>query len=330
MLRNRPLQMGNARESVVRKMGRRWIYGMMAIFAGLSSCEKTRATDAPKAIPVPVGGALELVAVSFNIRNENEGDTDQRAWHERIVETVKMVRRMSPDVLGVQEMKHGQAADLRASLPDYEFFGIGREDGKKEGEYAGIFYRADRFQIDFSDSGTFWLSATPEIPGSKTWGNDLPRAATWLRLTDRSTGRGFYVFNTHWDHRHQGSREKAAMLMAERIDQRKQPGEPVVLLGDFNAVEKNPAVAYLGGKSVELAGANRLWKTGLIDTYQKIHASEKNRRTLHLWRGSREGGLKVDHILVSKGAKVVAATIVADREPFASDHFPVSARVIFP
>jgi len=311
-------------------MGRRWIYGMVMIFTGLSSCEKTRATDAPKAIPVLTGGAVELVAASFNIRNENEGDTDERAWPERIVETVKMVRRMSPDVLGVQEMKHGQAADLRASLPDYEFFGTGRDDGKKEGEYAAIFFRADRFQIDSSDSGTFWLSATPEKPGSKTWGNDLPRSATWLRLIDRETGRGFYVFNTHWDHRHQGSREKAAMLIGERIDRRKQADEPVVLLGDFNAVEKNPAVAYLGGKPVQLAGSNRVWKTGLIDTYQKIHASEKNRRTLHLWRGSREGTLKVDHILVSKGAKVVAAAIVSDREPFASDHFPVSARVIFP
>jgi endonuclease/exonuclease/phosphatase family metal-dependent hydrolase len=176
----------------------------------------------------------------------------------------------------------------------------------------------------------FWLSATPEVPGSMTWGNTFPRVVTWVRLLDRATGRGFYVFNTHLDHRHQGSREEAAVLIAKRIDQRKKPAEPVVLLGDFNAVESNPALAYLTGKGAVVAGRDRRWKGELLDTYQLLHPSEKNRVTLHLWNGSGGRGWKVDHILATQGARVMDSSIVVDALPFSSDHFPVTARVVFP
>ena len=240
-----------------------------------------------------------------------------------------MICAESPDVIGVQEALHGQAADLWASLPDYEFFGVGRDDAKRAGEYSGIFYRRDRFIADTSDCGTFWLSDTPEKPGSKTWGNQIPRVATWLKLADRSSGRSFYVFNTHWDHMHQSSREKSAQLLAERIDQRASPESPIILLGDFNAVETNPAVTYLSGKKANLGGPVKQWESPLTDTFQNLHPSERARTTLHFWRGSRVGLLKVDHILVSKGAKILSATIRDQDQPMVSDHFPVTARVVF-
>ena len=142
--------------------------------------------------------------------------------------------------------------------------------------------------------------------------------ATWLRLTDRATQRGLYVFNTHWDHRHQGSREQSARLMALRVRERPRADEPAVLLGDFNAVENNPAVAHLVSEA------------GLVDTFQALHPGERNRRTLHFWSDSREGPLKVDHILVSRGAVVIDAAIRDGDEPMLSDHFPVTARVAFP
>ncbi|RYD25382.1 MAG: endonuclease/exonuclease/phosphatase family protein, partial [Verrucomicrobiaceae bacterium] len=307
-----------------------WLLVLLAI-AGLSGgCRKARDENAPRAEIVRTDGPLEVKAATFNIRNDlNQDDTKTRAWINRVPSAVRLIRKMAPDVMGMQELTHGQAADLRASLPDYGFFGKAREDGDRKGEYAGIFYREDRFAADRSDGGTFWFSDTPEKPGSMTWGNTFPRVATWIRLIDRSTGRGFYVFNTHFDHRHQGSREKAAILLAQRIDGRKNGDEPVVLLGDFNAVESNPAVAYLAGKSGMVAGTQRQWSHSLVDTFQLTHPAERNRRTLHLWTGSHEGGLKVDHILVSKGAQVVETDIVADVAPFASDHFPVTARVIF-
>lgn len=303
---------------------------LILLLVGAAGCRKNRELGPPKAVPVAQDGRLELRLMSFNIRYENDGDVDSRSWRKRIIGSVRMIRDEAPDVIGVQEALHGQAADLWASLPDYEFYGAARDDGKRAGEYSGIFYRRDRFEADPGDCGTFWLSDTPETPGSKTWGNEIPRVASWIRLVDRASGRGFYVFNTHWDHRNQPSRERAALLLARRIETRRQPAQPVVLLGDFNAVDDNPGVAYLSGRRVKLAGRDEIWRQPLINTFHKLHPNEAARTTLHFWKGSRDGVLKVDHILVSKEALVLSATIRDKDEPMVSDHFPVTARVVFP
>lgn len=258
---------------------------------------------------------MELKLLTFNVRYENPEDPELRSWRSRIIGITRMIRSENPDVFGVQEALHGQAADLRASLPDFGFAGVAREDGKRRGEYAALFYRKSRFHA--AEGGHFWLSATPEIPGSKTWGNSYPRMATWLRLIDRNTGRSFHVYNTHWDHRNQPSREKAAELIHHRIATRSHPGGPVVLLGDFNAVETNTGLRTL------TAGTS-----GLEDTFQKLHAGEKNRTTLHLWRGTKNGSLKVDHILVSPETEILESAIRTSDVPMISDHFPVTARVV--
>jgi endonuclease/exonuclease/phosphatase family metal-dependent hydrolase len=293
-------------------------FAMILFVASPAACNRARALGPPKAVPVAADGKLELRLMSFNVRYENGEDAGSRAWRNRIVGAVRMIRDERPDVIGVQEALHGQAADLWASLPDYEFFGAARDDGHRAGEYSGIFFRRDRFEVDRSEGGTFWLSDAPEKPGSKTWGNEIPRTATWLRLVDRSTGRGFHVFNTHWDHRHQGSRERSAELLAERIRGRGKREEPVVMMGDFNAVERNPGLAALKRDS------------RLIDVFQALHPQETERATLHFWRGTRAGSLKVDHILVSDGAEVCAAGIRDQDKPMVSDHFPVTARVVLP
>ncbi len=280
-------------------------------------------------MPVREDGAIELNVMTFNIRCETTRDTGEKAWHRRISPVVQMLRAENPDIVAVQEAFHGQVADLRVSLPDYDFHGRGRDDGQRKGEYAGIFYRRDRFETDAADQGVFWLSDTPETPGSRTWGNGHPRMVAWVRLLDRATGRGFYAFNTHWDHQHQGSREKSAVLMAEKIDSRARPDEPVVLLGDFNAVETNPATTYLAGRETKVDGTPRRWNHGMLETFGSLHPQRENRRTLHLWRGSTEGGLKIDHVFASRGAEVLEAEIVTRGGRFLSDHFPVSARVLF-
>lgn len=312
-------------------MGFRFLLpGLLLLVVGSGSCGRSRKLHTPKPVPLRQDGAVELKLMSFNVRYENQEDRDSRAWRQRVIGSVRMISREKPDVFGVQEALHGQAADLWASLPDYEFFGVGRDDGKRAGEYSGIFYLRDRFAPDAADCGTFWLSDTPERVGSKTWGNEIPRVAAWVRLIDLATGRGFYVFNTHWDHRNQPSRERAALLIAKRIDARMHAGEPVALLGDFNSVETNPGLVYLTGQRVKVAGSEQTWGNGLINAYQSLHSAEKNRRTLHFWSDSREGSLKVDHILVSRGTKAEAAEIISQDQPMVSDHFPVSAKVILP
>ena len=308
------------------------VYGLGLIMGlgSLSTCSKSRGLGPAKAVPVREDGAVDLQLMSFNLRYESPDDRDLHAWRQRVVGVVKMIRRLQPDCIGVQEALHGQVADLWASLPDYEFYGVGREDGQRAGEYSGIFYRRERFRADPADCGTFWLSGTPAIPGSRTWGNEFTRVAAWVRLVDLATGRGFYVFNSHWDHQNQQSRERAALLIAQRIDQRAHPAEPLALIGDFNSSEANPGVVYLTGKPVSLVGSPQVWANGLQDTYHALHPGGNKRRTLHFWSGSLEGMLKVDYILVSRGAKIEVAEIISEDQPVLSDHFPVTARVKFP
>ncbi len=302
---------------------------ILALGLSATSCRR-EASAPPKAVAIRADGAIALRLMSFNVRYENSGDGGNRAWRRRIAGAVHLIRREAPDVLGVQEALHGQAADMWASLSEFGFHGVGRDDGERAGEYSGVFYRRDRFELDPADCGTFWLSDTPETVGSSTWGNEIPRVAAWCRFTDRASGRGFYVFNTHWDHRNQPSRERAALLIARRIDSRAHPAEPVVLLGDFNSLEANPGIVYLSGKMVKLAGEPHFWSHGLIDTFQALHPGERNRRTLHFWSDSRKGNLKVDHIFVSRGAEIAAAEIISGEKPPISDHYPVTARVVFP
>jgi endonuclease/exonuclease/phosphatase family metal-dependent hydrolase len=267
---------------------------------------------------------LEVTFASYNIRYENGEDTEWRAWSDRLQRLVKTVRKMNPDVLGIQEALHGQVADLRISLPDYDFYGVGRDDGKTMGEYSGIFFRKSRFSQNSKDTGIFWLSDTPSTPGSMTWGNKIPRVCVWLYLVDRATNRGITVYNTHWDHQYQGSREKAAKMIASQIDQREKKNEPIVLLGDFNAAEGNHAVDFL-------AGRNQEWGNSLVDTFDESHKSQRERRTLHFWKNHHTGWLKVDHILVSKPVCIKSAEIIypENNELPASDHFPVMTKIVW-
>lgn len=302
----------------------------VAFLLAVAVCQCRPKPQPPNTVAVRADGAIALSLMSFNIRYENSDDRGSRSWHERLAGAVKMIRREAPDVIGVQEALHGQAADLWASLPGYAFFGIGRDDGLRAGEYSGIFYRNDRFRPDAADQGTFWLSATPETPGSRTWGNEIPRVATWLRLTDLATGRGFYMFDTHFDHRSQESRERAALLIAKRIDARAHPDDPVILLGDLNSFENNASVRYLTGRQVGIAGEKRAWKTPLTDAYQTLHPRVKDRRTAHFWRTGIDPAFKLDYIFVSPGARIESAEIVRGDKPPVSDHYPITARVLFP
>ena len=119
------------------KSGLRWFL-CFACLTVLPNCQRSRAVEQPKAVPVRADGALELRLMSFNVRYETPEDLGGRSWWQRIPGATRMIRRLQPDCIGVQEALHGQVADLWASLPDYEFFGVGRDDGQRDGEYSGI------------------------------------------------------------------------------------------------------------------------------------------------------------------------------------------------
>ncbi len=149
--------------------------------------------------------------MSFNIRYglANDGANSWEFRKERVAETIRVD---GPDLLGTQEVQKFQLDFLLERLPGYAFAGVGREDGREKGEYCALFYREDRFEN--LGSGHFWLSATPEVPGSRSWDTSMSRMVTWVRLRDRRGGdRPFLFANTHFDHRGSQARLESARLV---------------------------------------------------------------------------------------------------------------------
>ncbi len=262
-----------------------------------------------------------LDVMSFNIRYGTAND-GPNSWKYRADMVCDVLRKYEPDVVGVQEALRFQLDVLRQAMPRYGEIGVAREDGKTEGEYSAILY--DRQRLEVTDSGTFWLSDTPEVCGSITWGNACTRICTWGRFVDKETGRGFYVYNTHLDHRSQGSREKSVVLLAERIAARKLD-EPFIVTGDFNAGETNPAIKYLKG---ELA---RRSPVPMVDTFRVIHPGATDVGTFNGFLG-RLSGEKIDFVFTTEDVEVLDAEIVYDRveDRYPSDHFPVRATLRLP
>jgi endonuclease/exonuclease/phosphatase family metal-dependent hydrolase len=255
------------------------------------------------------GDAVRVM--TFNIRYGTAPDKGN-AWPRRRELAAKAIRDFSPDVLGVQEALDGQLDELAEILPEYGQIGVGREaDGG--GEYSAILFRRTRFDLHAAD--TFWLSDTPMAPGSKTWGNELPRVCTWARLVDRGARQRFYVFNTHWDHQSQPAREKSGQLLAAQVAQRVGGDEPAIVMGDFNAGEDDPCLAALMGQG----GALR-------DTFRELHAQERGAGTFHGFLGVA-GERKIDAVLVTPHWHTIEAGIVRmnDGGRYPSDHYPVTA-----
>src|SRR4051812_28967639 len=187
----------------------------------------------------PVGDGA-LTVMTFNLRYASA--TPPNAWWQRREAMRECIASVNPDVFGTQEGLYAQLKDIEQDLKDYAWVGLGR-DGGSMGEFMAVFYRKDRFEPLAYDH--FWLSDTPDVIGSSTWGNSVKRMVTWVRFRDRQSGKEFYFINTHFDHEVQLAREKSATLLRKRIEDLKTD-LPVILTGDFNApAEKNPAYKIL-------------------------------------------------------------------------------------
>lgn len=253
-----------------------------------------------------------LTVMSFNIRYGTANDGDN-SWPNRDHLVMQVFRERDAQIVGVQEALAFQLDEITAEFPHYAVIGVGREDGKTKGEYSAILYDTRRFSVD--TSGTFWLSDTPEVVASSSWGNSITRICTWARLIVRDSGEALYVYNAHYDHRSQESREKSSQLILDRIASRAHDN-PVVLMGDFNAGESNPAITAL------------LNNPDLTHTYRSRHPDETTVGTFNAFTGATDGEM-IDHIFVSPGLKAIAANIdrTNDNAQYPSDHFPVWANL---
>jgi endonuclease/exonuclease/phosphatase family metal-dependent hydrolase len=253
----------------------------------------------------------EIKVMTYNLRYASRNPPN--AWPDRRPLMKEVILAQSPDVIGTQEGVYYQLKELASDIPDYEWIGTGR-DGGSRGEFMAVFYKRDRFEpLEFDH---FWLSDTPDVIGSSTWGNSNRRMVTWVRFKDRVTGREFYFWNTHFDHQIQEAREKAAKLVRERV-QALNTNLPVLLVGDFNSVAgRNPAYDILTGDEFfrdtwHLAGERR------NETYN----------TFSGFRPARQDGQRIDWILARGAVDVRAIEIVTFQKngQYPSDHFPVIA-----
>ena len=180
--------------------------------------------------------AQPVKVMTYNIRYDNPGDGVNQ-WDSRKSKVFDLLRKYDPDIIGVQEALHHQLKDISDNLPQYEFFGVGRDDGKQKGEHSAIFVRKDRFKI--LEQNTFWLSKSPEVAGSKDWDAAITRVVTWGRLQDKKTNEIFVMVNTHFDHVGKESRRNSAALIKERA--MKLAGDrPLIMTGDFNFTREAP------------------------------------------------------------------------------------------
>ena len=268
------------------------------------------------------GSDGHLTVVTYNIRYANPKD-GENVWENRRDAMVAYLQRSSADLIGLQEVEPAQRAYLAAHLPEYGWYGVGRNAVHDEGEGTPIFYRRDRF--DAIDRGTFWLSATPDVAGSRGWDAALPRVASWLKLRDQRTGREFLIVNTHFDHMGPEARLQSAHLMTRTIDELAGSGGarlPVILTGDFNCrPDSPPYAAIVKPADVTLA---------LVDAQHVSRTPHRGGDSTSNAFKAISPGAKIDYVFVRDVAGVLSHRIEDPRVDgrFVSDHQPIVAEIL--
>jgi endonuclease/exonuclease/phosphatase family metal-dependent hydrolase len=267
------------------------------------------------------GAEQDIRVMTFNIRYGTANDGENH-WDKRkdfLIETIKAFR---PDLLGTQETLGFQRDYLAEHLPEYGVLGVGRDDGKEQGEMMALYYKKDRFTK--LDEGHFWLSDSPQKAGTKSWDSSLPRMATWVKLKDRKNDSTppILFLNTHFDHRGPQARLESAKLVREQLATLGE-GCTIIVTGDFNSGEGSPPYKAL---FAEADGR----ESPVIDCYRKIHPERaKDEGTATAFKASQTGGSRIDWIGCSRDWEVMDAKIDrTEREGRTpSDHFPVEVVV---
>ncbi|HRZ42940.1 MAG TPA: endonuclease/exonuclease/phosphatase family protein [Bacteroidales bacterium] len=185
--------------------------------------------------------AQKIKTATFNIRMATSADGENE-WKYRVPLVEQALKAEHPDVIGFQEVLHTQLLDLQRILPDYNHYGVGREDFEEKGEYAAIFYRKDRFAL--IEGNTFVLAPDTLAVGALGWDAVCTRIVTWVMLEDIKTKTRFCFFNTHFDHIGKVAHQKSAELLVQKALQ-KAVNCPVIITGDFNATPTSEAYAIM-------------------------------------------------------------------------------------
>ncbi|MFC1650170.1 endonuclease/exonuclease/phosphatase family protein [Candidatus Latescibacterota bacterium] len=268
--------------------------------------------------------AAALRVMTFNIRY-NTPDDGENAWPNRKDMAAGMILFHNADIVGIQEALRGQVDDLSERLPGYGWIGIGRDDGVNAGEFMAVFYRKDRLEL-LNDS-TFWLSETPGNPGIG-WDAVCNRVVTWGRFRDMKTGKIFYHFNTHFDHRGETARRESAILLLEKVSEI-AGSQPLVVTGDFNARPGSEPIEII---TRGIPGISGKAEKKLVDS--KTVSMHGHHGPSGTWTGFKSAGSPgdepIDYVFIKNGVRVILHGTLSDSSDgrFPSDHMPVLAEIV--
>lgn len=256
-----------------------------------------------------------LRVMTFNIRLSLESD-QENSWSNRKPEVLDLLNYYHPDFFGVQEAVPQQMVDIKDGLKNYNFVGVGRDDGANKGEYSAIFYNTKKLQV--MQSGTFWLSETPEKP-CKGWDAAYNRICTYALFKLKKGGKKFWAFNVHFDHVGNVARLNSSKLILEKITNLNTKNYPVVLTGDFNLTEDSEPIKMISQSLDDAYYHSDSKPYGPKATFQGFNISEIPKD-------------RIDYIFL-KNLKAKSYRTVNDRREnllYPSDHFPVIAEIAFP
>ena len=254
-----------------------------------------------------------LKVMSFNIRCFTLLDGLDN-WLFRKKEVIKLIKKYSPELAGFQEVKPGQVKYLEKNLKEYGWFGLPRDDGKTRGERCPIFFKKNRFELLAHQ--TFWLSETPRVPGSRSWGSACKRIVTWGKFRDRATGTIFYHFNTHFDHQSSLARKMSARLLLEKTREIAQT-YPIIITGDFNARDTSKPYQLITSQFLDTRKVSLSPPRGPYGTSRSFIPYTPP-------------GARIDYIFVSPRVQVLEYAVLDDtygRNRRPSDHMPVLVKV---
>lgn len=258
-----------------------------------------------------------LRMMTYNIRFDNPAD-GVHAWPNRKELVASVIRFHKADIIGVQEALEYQIQDLMELLPGYDWVGVGRnEDGG--GEFSAILYRSSVVAVKAAQ--TFWLSESPDEPGSKSWDSSLPRIATWAHFVTSSDGRELFVLNTHFDHRGEQARLESARLLKEQVSKLAN-GLPVIVMGDLNATSEQPPLVLLSDTPLS---DGRSLRDGFFHSIVPHHGPAST------WTGFTKiaADRRIDYIFASEDLPIHYHAILTDKleDRYPSDHLPVLVEV---
>lgn len=288
---------------------------------------------------------VRIRAASYNVRYKTNEDTGDKSWDSRKAILCNFLKEIDPDVIGFQEVDPPQMTDLKALLMDYEIFGKHREaDNTRRG--TPIAFKKSRFAL--LESGTFWLSLTPDVPGSKDLGDGYtgsePETCTWATLQDKTTHGVFCFFCTHLDHKQDELRRRQMVIAVARVMEYAARGAPIVLVGDMNSYETAPAIASVAYPClndaclVSQTTPSGPWRTFNSWTYKtdEILCQEAlaNYSAAERTANRATFGGRIDYILITPGIAVKTFATRNDPQPgkeqYPSDHYPVVAELFLP